>query len=362
MQQLSKAEKIKQCVSQLDEITTVAFRGQVEQLVKGVANSIFNIVLHGVDELCKKAKKLESVIAIEFTLNELLMYCKNCNQLSKQTNNTIHDFEILPAVLKARLLSSLNSKYHVRLLVTEMAKRLEQDDNWIIYWAPDEIETCSGTSDVPDPTKKGIVFKLFDDKDDIANAVRYCLKGLTSGISTGIVDNEKADAEEPISIQAWCSTHSIRRYTSSAIGKTLWRDLRKLPDFGSEAQKAAKEGGYARFYKITQQDKNEVFLPMHSKDSGRAWIFAKKTAPDSPLVVVSCFQTAIPKIPIDLSKNENVVEVDLTSNSTNLTVIYNKRDSLESMIKTKGKHLFKIGLRFLNDFKNKLKRLYTTIF
>lgn len=634
MQQLNKAEKIKQCISQLDEITTVEFRGQVEQLVKGVANSIFNIVLHGVDELCKKAKKLESDITIETTLNELLIYCKNCNQLSQKTTNTIHNFEILPTILKARLLSSLkkelkvsifsaadyinrveqkiiypaklileqfdnsfsfnsnyqqvyynskslekrwqlaiinnnscqikeikklfhqmftdaelthdftdeitskklnkvikrllkrsiaqlhtlatfhqlqsakdkwidadslrlfksdeirkekyqqkisdrytgnpsinifsrdhknkcrfaeeiafahgidkisqdegaiykgfltctlptsfhhisagrkntkykfktvtdghkalqkawantragliyhqqpikhfikvfhphlsgvphmhavvflNSRYHVRLLVTEMAKRLEQSENWAIYWAPDEIETPSGTSAISDSTNNGIVFKLFNDQDDIANAVRYCLKGLKSGISTGIVDNEKPDAEEPIKIQAWCSTHSIRRYSSSAVGKTLWRDLRKLPDFGSEAQKAAKEGDYARFYRITQHSLKEVYLPMPTEDMGRTWIFAKKTAPDSLLVIVRYLKTVIPKIQIDLSKNENMVEVDLTSYSTNLTVIYNKRDSFESIIKTKGKHLFKIGMRFFNDFKSKLKRLYATI-
>lgn len=635
MQQLKKTEKIQQSISKLDHITFPEFRTQLEQLVSGVADNIFNVVFLGVEELCQKANNLKSAIAVEVILNELLMYCKNCNQLSQQATNTIHDFEILPAVLKARLLSSLkkelkisivsatnfinrveqqiinpakmileqfdnsfsfnsnykqiyysskslekrwqlavknnhssqieeikelfqrmlygaglkhdftdeitskklnkvikrlfkrsvaqlhilatfhqlqsvkdkridadslrsfksdeirnekyyqkisnqytgnpsvnifsrnhknkcrmaeevafahgidkiaqeegaifkgfltctlptsfhhisagrsNSKYkfktisnghkalqkawantranllyyqqpikhfikvlhphlsqvphmhavaflnsrcHVRMLVTEMAKRLEQADNWVIYWSPNEIETCSGTSAVPDPTKIGIVFKVFDDKDDIANAVRYCLKGLKSGISTNIVDNEKPDAEEAINIQAWCSTHSIRRYSSSAVGKTLWRDLRKLPDLGSQAQKAAKEGDYARFYKITQQDKNEVFLPMHTEDTGRAWIFAKKTAPDSPLVVVSCFQTAIPKIQIDLSRNESVVGKEITCDNKVLTLVYNKRDSFESKIKTKGKHLFEIGMRLFNDFKTKLKRLYTTIF
>lgn len=644
MQQLNKAEKIKQCISQLDEITTVEFRGQVEQLVKSLSNSIFNIVLHGVDELCKKVKKLESDIAIETTLNELLIYCKNCNQLSQKTNNTIHNFEILPTVLKERLLSSLknelkisifsavdyinrveqkviypaklileqfdnsfsfnsnyqqvyynskslekrwqlavinnnsyeieeikklfhhmfteaglthdftdeitskklnkvikrllkrsiaqlhtlatfhqlqsakdqwidadslrsfksdeirkekhqqkisdrytgnpsinifsrdhkdkclfaeemafahgidkiaqdegaiykgfltctlptrfhhisagrqntkykfktvtdghkalqkawantragltyhqqpikhfikvfhphlssiphmhavlflNSRYHVRLLVTQMASRLNQHDNWIIYWSDDEIETSTGISSHPDQSKNGIVFKIFDDQDDIAHAVRYCLKGLKNGIfSTDIVDNEKPDAEEPIKIQAWCSTHSIRRYSSSAVGKTLWRDLRKLPDFGSEAQKAAKEGDYAKFYQITQRDKNEILLPMQKKNGdGRIWIFAKKITTDSPLVFVNYIQPRTPKVPGEIVENEThtVVEVvDLPCHNTDLTVIYNKRDRMISLNNTHTKNpllsFFKVGKSFLRFFKSGfqvLRRLLT---
>lgn len=231
-------------------------------------------------------------------------------------------------VAHMHIVAFLNSKDHIRLFVKRIAKYLDQEKNWSIHWSPDEIEHAPGCNS--DGT--GIVFKMFpstENDDAIQNALRYSLKSLKYSFANGS-DYDEKDLEEIQAIQAWCATHNIRRYSSSVVGKTLWRDLRKLPDFGSEAQSAAKTGNYARFYRITQRDLTEalVQMPTSENPSMRIWAFAKKFLPGTDLVFVDFIELP----PFAQSR---VTEVDLRESGERLsprhdifTVISNNRESL----------------------------------
>lgn len=237
-------------------------------------------------------------------------------------------------VAHIHVVAFLNNKDHIRLFVMQIAKYLDQENNWSIHWSPDEREHAPGSNS----EGTGIVFKLFSstkNDDCIQNAVRYCLKSLKYSFASG-PNYEDRDAEEIEAIQAWCATHNIRRYSSSVVGKTLWRELRKLPNFDCEAQRAAKDGDYARFYRITQRDLTEALVQMPKNEQNpnkRTWAFAKKFQPSSDLVFVDFIELP------PLAKNKNK-EVGLPKSSEVVnkehhifTVVSNNRDSEEPKCK-----------------------------
>lgn len=220
------------------------------------------------------------------------------------------------------IITYMESREQIRLIVTQLAKKLGHENNWKIKWSDNVFETVAGISNNTDPKINGVVFELFKNHKEAVSAVRYCFKGL----------GDKSNFEAT-RIQAWCKTHSINRFSSSAAYKTLWRDLRKMPDIGSEAQKAAKSGDYAKFYRVLKMDITEALVQLPTGSSERTWVFAKKTAPENPLVVVECIKSNI-QIDEKYSTKPCLINHGLATDNQcckeKLTVIYNKQENIEA--------------------------------
>lgn len=158
----------------------------------------------------------------------------------------------------------------------EVLQRITQttDQPWMIDSKNGSFESEKGITQ-EDPKVRGVRADIFRNKDgnpDPEGALAYMMASLKYIITTdetkaktkGKKKKTKRSNEEVKAIKAWAKANGIRRFTTSHGHSTLWTLLRKLDDFGSVAQAAAKgkdskdgKASYARFYKALHLiDKN----------------------------------------------------------------------------------------------------------
>lgn len=135
----------------------------------------------------------------------------------------------------------------------EVLERCQQTtgQNWMIDLKNGSFQTASGTSKT-DPKIRGIradVFRKKNGDPDPEGALAYMLSSLSYLLPAEGEGQSKRSNEEVRAIKAWSKANGIRRFSTSHGHTTLWTLLRKLEDFGSVAQTAAKSGDYAKFFR-----------------------------------------------------------------------------------------------------------------
>ena len=146
---------------------------------------------------------------------------------------------------------------HLRAVLQRITQTTGQP--WMIDSKNGSFESEKGITQ-DNPKIRGVRADIFRNKDgnpDPEGALAYMLASLKYIITT---DETKAKTkakkkktqrsnEEVKAIKAWAKANGIRRFTTSHGHSTLWNLLRKLDNFGSAAQAAAKTGKYSWFYK-----------------------------------------------------------------------------------------------------------------
>lgn len=142
---------------------------------------------------------------------------------------------------------------HLRAVLQRITHTTYQP--WMIDFKDGSFESFLDGTTQKDPEIRGVradIFRNKDGKPDPEGALAYMLASLKYLIPTTMdkkgKETKRSD-EEVRAIKAWATDNGIRRFTTSHGHSTLWNLLRKLDNFGSAAQAAAKEGKYAQFFK-----------------------------------------------------------------------------------------------------------------
>lgn len=181
-----------------------------------------------------------------------------------------HDIDITHYFLAAQPHKSGAPHYHLTGFFRNEAhlravlQRITQttDQQWMIDHKDGNFQTVTGITQTK-PNIRGVradIFRNKEGKPDPEGALAYMLASLKYLIPTEKDKKGKKTKrcnEEVRSIKAWATANGIRRFTTSHGHNTLWNLLRKLEDFGSAAQVAAKAGNHAQFFKTLHLiDKN----------------------------------------------------------------------------------------------------------
>lgn len=154
----------------------------------------------------------------------------------------------------------LKNEAHLQAVVEELSKQLNQA--WVIT-KNKTYKTATDTSKT-DPKIRGIRADIFTDKNgeiDVMGATNYIMASLAYIMPDDSHDEKTGRSSEEVkAIKNWARKNNIRRFTTSHGNRVLWRKLRAADDFNSEAQRHAKSGDYATFYRTLHIVKNDEVI------------------------------------------------------------------------------------------------------
>lgn len=158
------------------------------------------------------------------------------------------------------LTAFLRDETHLQAVVKELSKQLNQP--WMIT-KNKTYKTKFGTS-TKNPKIRGIRADIFTNKKgeiDIMGATNYIMASLAYIMPDDSHDAKTGRSSEEVkAIKGWARAYKIKRFTTSHGHRTLWRKLRAADDFNSEAQRHAKAGKYAAFYRTLHITKNNEVI------------------------------------------------------------------------------------------------------